>query len=345
MVDFAGWEMPLLYSGIVEEHVHTRRAASVFDVSHMGRLGIHGTGATDLLQRVCTRQLGDMAVGQSRYSLVCHEDGGVLDDVIVSRYGNHWLMVCNASNREKIVAWLGRHAGDGVEVRDETEATLMVAIQGPEAVGWLSGKLPVPVAALKRYRFIAGDLMMIPYAVFRSGYTGEDGVELIVPAGVAAMLSGVLGDFGSASSVIRPAGLGARDTLRMEAGMPLYGHELHEEIDPLSAGLDWCVDLEKDFIGAEPLRAIAKRGPARRLVGLELDGKRIARQGAAIHDGDRPVGEVTSGTSSPTLGKSIAMGYLEAALAEPGRSLTVATGRGRSAATVTALPFYRRGRA
>ncbi len=343
MVDFAGWEMPLLYTGIVEEHLHTRRAGTVFDVSHMGRIVFTGPEAEPLLQRVCTRQLGTAEVGQSCYSHVCNEDGGILDDVIVSRYEDRWLMVCNASNRERILAWLRQHAPQkGVQIDDVTEATLMVAIQGPIAFETLSRKLPFTITGLKRYRFLSGSYFGTRYTVFRSGYTGEDGVELILPASVAPLLTSLLGGKSNGESGLQPAGLGARDTLRIEAGMPLYGHELHETTDSLSAGLAWCVDLSKDFIGSARLREIAANGPARRLVGLELEGRRIARQGTQVVENTHPVGEVTSGTFSPTLQRSIAMAYVRADLAEPGSSVAVDLGGRQVKAAVVALPFYRR---
>ncbi|HOB74086.1 MAG TPA: glycine cleavage system aminomethyltransferase GcvT [Phycisphaerae bacterium] len=341
MVDFAGWEMPLLYAGIVEEHHHTRQAASVFDVSHMGRIEFHGADVEKLLQRVCTRQLGDAQPGQSRYSHVCNESGGILDDVIVSRYPDHWMMVCNASNRERILNWLHRHAeGLDVRIEDITEATLMIALQGPQVIPLLSQKLPLPVADLKRYRFLTGSYMGITYSVFRSGYTGEDGVEIILPANMAAMIAGYFP--GLEPENVKPAGLGARDTLRLEAGMPLYGHELDENTDSLTAGLGWCVDLNKDFIGAEAMRKRVAAGLERKLVGIELEGRRIARHRASVFHGGVPVGEVTSGTFSPTLQKSIAMAYVRADLAEPGTRLEVDVAGKPTGAVVVKLPFYKR---
>jgi len=340
MVDFAGWEMPILYTSIVAEHLQTRQAATLFDVSHMGRIEFRGPDAEALLQIVCTRQLGDAQVGQSRYSHVCNEQGGILDDVIVSRYEDHWFMVCNGANRERIVAWLKEHAtGRDVEMTDITEQTMMVALQGPAVMDILAAKLPIPVSDLKRYRFKAGQFMGTPYTIFRSGYTGEDGVELILPAAIAGMLPGMLvGE----DAGIKPAGLGARDTLRLEAGMPLYGHELTEQTDSLSAGLAWCVDLGKEFIGVGKLREIAEAGPKRKLMGVELAGRRIARQGMVLNDGTSEVGVVTSGTFSPTLQKSIAMAYVDAALAKPGQKLTVDFGGKTGDATVVPLPFYKR---
>lgn len=343
MVEFAGWEMPILYTGIVEEHLHTRRAASLFDVSHMGRLELRGSDAEALLQRVCTRQLADAQPGQSRYSHVCNEQGGILDDVIVSKYEDHWLMVCNASNRDKIVGWLRRHAeGTNVELEDKTESTLMAALQGPAVIPSLAEKLPMPVADLKRYRFLSGSYMGMPYSIFRSGYTGEDGVEVILPASVVPLLTAFFGGAGQGDNGLKPAGLGARDTLRLEAAMPLYGHELNENVDSITAGQAWCVDLKKDFIGAEPMRKLAAAGLQRKLVGLELEGRRIARQGAVVCSDRQTVGEVTSGTYSPTLSKSIAMAFVRADLTEPGTSLEIDLGGKRNPAAVVKLPFYKR---
>jgi aminomethyltransferase len=344
MVEFAGWEMPLLYTGIIDEHMHTRRAASVFDVSHMGRLEFRGSGAEALLQYVCTRQLADMSPGQSRYSHICHERGGIIDDVIVSRYEDHWFMVCNASNRKIVLAWLEQHRkGREVEITDITESTLMAAIQGPDAVPKLSAMLPLPIAELKRYRFLAGSYMGIPYTIFRSGYTGEDGVEIILPAAAAQFLAPLIAQADEgAEPPFKAAGLGARDTLRLEAAMPLYGHELDDKVDSLSAGLAWAVDLKKEFIGVEPLRRIAQAGPEFKLVGIELQGRRIARQDTPISAGEQVVGKVTSGTFSPTLQKSIAMAYIRHAFAQPGQQITAELGGTPVPGVIVPLPFYKK---
>jgi aminomethyltransferase len=346
MVDFAGWEMPILYRGITEEHEHTRNSGSLFDVSHMGRLSFSAPQALALLDRVVTRKISDQKIGQSRYSLVCNESGGVLDDVIVSREAKSWLVVCNASNRDRIVKHFNevRKAGDlDVDVVDQTAATAMVALQGPKVIEKLAALLPGELASLKRYHFYSDSLMLVKFTVFRSGYTGEDGVELILPAKAAAMAMKMLGGkMDRAEATIKPAGLGARDTLRLEAGMPLYGHELTESTDPISAGLGWAVDLTKDFIGAAALRPIAEAGPKRKLVGLELEGRRIARQGAPVVQDGKSVGEVTSGTFSPTLQKSIAMGYVDANLASEGTPLDVDLKGSLNPAKVVKLPFYKR---
>jgi aminomethyltransferase len=346
MVDFAGWEMPLLYRSIVNEHEQTRKSGSIFDVSHMGRLAFSGKDATRFLDHVLTRNVSVQMVGQSRYSLVCNEAGGVLDDIIVSRDAKNWMMVCNASNRDKLLAhfYAARKAGDfDLDLIDNTESTAMIAIQGPKAIDRMSEYLPA-IKNLKRYGFESGTLMMlIKYTVFRSGYTGEDGIELVIPAKLAPMAMKMLaGKEDHEGSTLRPAGLGARDTLRLEAGMPLYGHELNESIDPISAGLQWAVDLKKDFIGADALREIAKNGPVRKLVGLELEGRRIARQETPVVLNGSIVGEVTSGTFGPTVQKSIAMAYIDTAHATEGLPLEVDLKGTLNPAKIVKLPFYKR---
>lgn len=344
MVAFAGWSMPVVYTGIVEEHNHTRNVCSVFDVSHMGRLRIEGDDAEPFLNRICTRNLAGAEVGRSYYSHVCREDGGVLDDVIVSRYEDHWLMVCNASNRAKIVAWL-RWQGQGrdIDLTDVTTSTAMIAVQGPRAMTLAAEIVPVDLSALKRYRFIAVEFLGMQFSIFRSGYTGEDGLEVVCPAGAARMLlPKLVGAKDEPHPEIRFAGLGARDTLRIEAAMPLYGHELTEEVDSLTSGQGWCVDLSKDFIGVETMRKLKEAGLRRKMTGLELDGKRIARQHHKVCAGRSVVGEVTSGTMSPTLGKSIAMAYVEPDRATEGTALEIDLGGKRCGARVVKLPFYKR---
>lgn len=344
LVDFAGWEMPVVYTGIIEEHNYTRQHASVFDVSHMGRVEFRGPDAERLLERLNTRNIGKAKPGMCRYSHMCREDGGVLDDVIVSCFEDHFLVVCNASNREKLLGWWDRQrAGFDVDITDRTLETAMVAIQGPEAMETMDALLPISLGDLKRYRFVTGNVMGADYFVARSGYTGEDGVEIILPASVAPVAMDMLiNQSAGRGQPIKPAGLGARDTLRLEAAMPLYGHELSEDWDSITAGQGWAVDLTKDFIGRPVLKKVHDEGPQRKIAGFELDGKRIARQGATIlHDGE-PVGEVTSGTQSPTLGKNIAMGLLRSALCAPGTQVEIDIRGHRSGATVIPLPFYKR---
>ena len=348
LVDFAGWEMPIMYRGIVNEHEQTRNSGSIFDVSHMGRLQFSGKDATAFLNRIVTRNVTEQKIGQSRYSLVCNEAGGVMDDIIVSRDEKNWIMVCNASNRDKLVKHFDevqRQSGMDLGIDDQTERTGMVALQGPRVIERIADILPVDVRAMKRYQFETASFMLTKFTVFRSGYTGEDGVEIVIPAKVAGMAMKMLaGKMDKPDAVIKPAGLGARDTLRLEAAMPLYGHELGETIDPLSAGLGWAVDLKKDFIGAEPLRKIAGQGPKRKLVGLEVEGRRIARQGTSVLKDGQIVGEVTSGTFGPTVQKSIAMAFVDAAITSEGTELSVDLNGTQNPAKIVKLPFYKRAR-
>jgi aminomethyltransferase len=346
MVEFAGWEMPVQFAGIVEEHNHTRTACSVFDVSHMGRLRITGADAETYLNRICTRNLTGAEVGRSFYSHICREDGGILDDVIVSRFTTHWGIICNASNRDKIVAWLRKHAqGRDLQIVDETTATAMIACQGPKTLDIAKELTGTDLTTLKRYHFTVRDLGPLQIITYRSGYTGEDGLEVVIPAPlVPFLLPKLFGTKERPHPVVKPAGLGARDTLRIEASMPLYGHELGEEVDSLTAGLAWCVDLNKDFIGVEPMRQLNEGGLPRKLVGLELDGRRIARQHSVVYGGGWAVGEVTSGTLSPTLGKSIAMAFVTADSSSDGTALEVEVSGKRVPAKVVKMPFYKRPR-
>lgn len=346
LVDYSGWEMPLLYRGIVDEHEQTRRSGSIFDVSHMGRLHFGGKDALAFLNRVLTRNVADQKVGQSRYSLVCNEAGGVLDDIIISRDQKQWIMVCNASNREKLVKYFvetRRSTKLDFDMADNTESTAMVALQGPKVLERVASILPIDVKEMKRYHFETSSFMLVKFTVFRSGYTGEDGVEVIIPAKMASMaMKALASGLDKPDATLKPAGLGARDTLRLEAAMPLYGHELSETLDPISAGLGWAVDLSKEFVGVEPLREIARTGPKRKLVGLELEGRRIARQGTPIVKEGQIIGEVTSGTFGPTLQKSIAMAYVDANYSAEGTQLSADLKGEMNPARVVTMPFYKR---
>ncbi len=345
LVEFAGWEMPVMYTGIIEEHLATRKGCTMFDVSHMGRLYLNGSQSAELLEGLCTRAVGTMEPGQCRYSHMCKEDGGILDDVIVSRLNDRWLVVCNASNREKIVSWIQRHARAKKDVRmiDQTMSSAMVAIQGPEAAGLLKKLLPIDLSELKRYRCKFGQYMGVEYVISRTGYTGEDGYEIILPSAAAKMLvQNVFDPGGTAQGRIKPAGLGARDTLRLEAAMPLYGHELGEGIDSLTAACEWAVDLSKNFVGAEAMRKVKQTGLKKRLVGLEVEGKRIARQDTPIEKDGKNIGTVTSGTHSPTFDKVIALGYVDPAHANVGSELAVNIRGKTTRAVVVPLPFYKR---
>ena len=350
MVPFAGYDMPLHYGSLLEEHRAVRTAAGMFDVSHMGRVRFTGRHARRLLETVCTRKLSDMTPGQCRYSLVCNERGGALDDVIIYRFEDDWMMVCNASNRDKIVAHLHAVAARtdmSVRIDDQTDKTAMIALQGPRVMEMIA-QFSKEVPTLKRYRFTVKNLVIVKLIISRTGYTGEDGVEVILPA---AMISMALKLFlGKAGDAIRPCGLGARDTLRTEAGMPLYGHELDEETDPLSASLSFAVSLDKGaepdgpgapgFIGQDALQRVASEGPSKKLIGLKLDGKRSPRPGMPILLDGKTVGKVTSGCLSPTLGYPIAMGFVDPVSATR-PSFSIDFGRESAAATSVPLPFYK----
>jgi aminomethyltransferase len=342
MVDFGGWDMPVQYTSIVEEHHAVRQAAGLFDVSHMGRLSFDGPGALPLIQHVYTNDAATMKDGQARYGLICNPGGGVRDDVLVYRWPYGWSMVVNASNRDKIVAWLGEHKGThAVEVADRTTATAMIALQGPRAVELCQGLTDADAGRLAYYHAAATRCLGQQCVVSRTGYTGEDGFEFILGAAHGLALWEELVRRGA-----RPCGLGARDTLRLEAAMPLYGHELNEDTDPYQAGLGWAVKPDKgDFVGRDALLRRRQDPALPRRVGLELQGKRSAREGAAVLRDGRPVGRVTSGTFTPTLNKALAMAYVEPAASAVGTECVVdIRGKGEPA-RVVALPFYRRPKA
>ena len=355
MVEFAGWEMPMMYTGIHDEHVQVRTSGGVFDVSHMGRVKFKGRHARKLLERLCTRRITDMQAGQCRYSLICNEQGGVRDDVLVYRFDDDdFIVVVNASNREKLLAHFEavRAAEDlKVTIDDQTESTAMIAVQGPKVMDLIS-QFSKEIPTLKRYRFVVKNLLVMKVVVSRTGYTGEDGVEAFLPASMVNMAIKLILkdiDMTQAEALIKPAGLGARDTLRMEAGMPLYGHELGEEICALSCGVDFAIKMDKHaldrgerFIGQDALeKVIAEGGPKEKIIGIALDGKRTAREGNEILAGGKVIGRVTSGCLSPTLGHAIAMALVDAGHTEPDTALEIDTGRARLVGKVVPLPFYK----
>lgn len=343
IVDFAGWAMPVQYSTIIEEHQAVRNAAGLFDISHMGRLRIAGEGAVEFIERLVTCYVSTMKLGQVRYGLMTNEKGGILDDVLVYRLGDSdFGLVVNASNREKIITWIGTHlTNSSVAFSDETFETGMIALQGRKAAEVISPHVDFPLADLGYYRCRNGTVLDVPALVSRTGYTGEVGYEFVVPADQSERLWSSILMLGGGQAVT-PCGLGCRDTLRLEAAMPLYGHELNEQTDPIMAGLSFAVARDKEFVGSEPIRKIASEDPRRVRVGLRLNSKRIAREGTPLLAGEQVVGEVTSGTFSPTLQASIAMGYVPAEFAEPGTPLGVDLRGKRESATVVNLPFYRR---
>jgi aminomethyltransferase len=343
LVEFGGWSMPVLYSTIGEEHQAVRERVGLFDISHMGRLTFDGPGVLEWLERVTTNRVARLADDQIQYSLMANDQGGVIDDILVYRQPFAFLVVCNASNRPAVVAQFEGHRGDAVgSLRDRTRDTAMIAVQGPRALETLQPHFDQPLKPVRYYHFVMGRLLgRIDAVVSRTGYTGEDGFELIVGARSALDVWKALLDSGRAHGIL-PCGLGARDTLRLEAAMPLYGHELTGTVNPYSAALGWAVKLDKgEFIGRQALKAWKSHpGPTR--IGLVLEGRRIARQGAAVLTGDEEVGRVTSGTFSPTLQVSLAMALVEPHAAPIDTRLCVDIRGHREPARVVKLPFYKR---
>jgi glycine cleavage system T protein (aminomethyltransferase) len=328
MVPFAGWEMPVQYEGVIPEHRAVRTDAGVFDVSHMGELEVEGPRAHELLQSLLSNDLDKVEPGGAQYTLLTNERGGIVDDLIAYRLEpGRYLLVVNASNREADFEWLKEREIPGSDVRDVSDEFGLIAVQGPRSIERLG------LDEARSFTFSMEELDGIEVMVNRTGYTGEKGVELMVPADDA----GELWDRVLERGVV-PAGLGARDTLRLEVCFPLHGNDIGPDTDAISAGLGWVSALDKDFTGADELRRIKEEGPERRLVAFEMDESGIPRQGMAIAGG----GEVTSGTHSPMLDKGIGMGYVPTAQAEPGTELTIdVRGRDRTARVVT-KPIYKR---
>ncbi|WP_231746595.1 glycine cleavage system aminomethyltransferase GcvT [Maioricimonas rarisocia] len=343
MVDFAGWDMPIQYTSIGEEHQAVRQRAGLFDIAHMGRLFFSGPDAARLLDSLLTNDVSKLKDGQIRYALVCNKHGGVLDDVLVYRFADEYLLVVNASNRQKIVEWIdGHRSGFEADVTDATTERFMMALQGPASIDVLSPHVDLDLAGMKYYTAVQTPVAGAEAIVSRTGYTGEDGFEVIVPNAAAVWVWGELIASGKEVN-LKPCGLGCRDTLRLEAAMPLYGHELDETIDPLTAGLGFAVKLDAgEFIGRDALLGLREQPTGKRRVGLELDGRRIAREGATLHIGETEIGHVTSGTFSPTLEKAIAMAYVSADHAAEGTGVEIDIRGKRVAAKIVPLPFYRR---
>ena len=337
LVDFAGWEMPVQYEGIKAEHNAVRNHAGLFDVSHMGEAVFRGPGAEEAVQRLVTRDVSRLEEGQAGYSAVCYESGGTVDDVIVYRRSDDFLVVVNASNREKDLEHFRSNTQDlDVEVADESDDWALLALQGPEAADLLQNLTGANLPDLRPFRFVEGEVAGAKTLVSRTGYTGEDGFELYVSPDDAPRVWRELLEAGAT-----PAGLGARDTLRLEAGMCLYGNELDPETTPLEAGIGFAVhlDKEREFIGQEALRREKEEGLRKKLVGFEVEGRGIARHDYPVRVEGETVGHVTSGTLSPTLGQAIGL-----ALVSPGvehRFEVVIRERPVDAHTVQ-LPFYKR---
>jgi aminomethyltransferase len=354
LIDFSGWELPVQYAGIVEEHRAVRGSAGLFDLSHMGEVWLDGTGAGDALAHALVSDPRTLEVGRAQYSLICAPDGGVIDDLIVYRVApERFLVVPNAANAATVAGELSeRAAGFDARVDDASDRTALIAIQGPRALELLAPLVDAPIGQLRSYAALEGRVTGVEALIARTGYTGEDGFELFVAAedavGVWRTLLAT-----AAEGVLRPVGLGARDTLRLEAGMPLYGNELDRDTYPDEARLGRVVRLDKPggFVGREALAAARASGPRKLLVGLVLRDPGIARHGYPLLADDaspeapgEPLGVVTSGSHGPTVGAAIAMGYLPPSLASPGTMVRVGIRSSTPVAEVVELPFHRRPR-
>lgn len=343
LTPFGGWEMPLWYSSITDEHLAVRQQAGLFDLCHMGRIRVTGAGAFDLLQYAVTSDMAKLPLWGCKYGLLCAEDGGILDDVLVYKGPDYGFVVVNASNLAVDLEWLRRHAGRfNAVVEDESEKLAMIAAQGPNALGVVQALAPkLDLLSMKYYAFAEGEVDRIKAIVSRTGYTGEDGFEIYLDAAKAAKLWNTLLLTGRSKGLV-PVGLGARDTLRLEAAMALYGHEITRQTNPLEAGLGWAVSFDKgDFLGRAALETAKAGGLKRRLVGLEVD-RRIPRQGYGVLRDGQPVGEITSGTQSPLTKKNIAMAYVAAGAEPAGTPLSVQVRAETVPAQVVKLPFYKR---
>jgi aminomethyltransferase len=346
LVEFGGWEMPVQYAGILEEHRAVRERAGLFDVSHMGEFRAEGAQALEFLQSMVPNNVARLQENQALYTQICRPDGGTLDDLLIYQLGEQrYMIVVNAGTTAKDWAWLTDHATgrSGVTLTDVSAETALLALQGPLAESILQPLTSTPLGSVAYYHCLPGEVAGVSCLISRTGYTGEDGFELYGQAGDAPVLWRALMEAGRPSGLL-PAGLGARDTLRLEAGYCLYDHELTEEITPLEAGLGWTVKLLKgtDFIGRAALADEKAQGLRRTLVGIELRERGVPRAGYPILRDGRTIGVITSGTMSPTLGRPIAMGYVPPAESAPGGELVVEI-RGRSVPAIVApLPFYKR---
>jgi len=347
MVPFAGWDMPVEYSGITAEHMAVRTRAGVFDVSHMGEIEIAGKSALAAVQRISSNDASTLSVGQAQYAGLTTFDGTFVDDMLVYRMApNHFLLVVNASNTAKDYAWITAQITDIEDVAavDSSSRYALIAIQGPAALGVLQQLATIELADIKYYWFSHGEVAGARAMISRTGYTGEDGFEIFVPPNMADRVWQSLLEAGRSADVI-PCGLGARDTLRLEAAMRLYGNDIDESTTMLEAGLGWAIGWDKEsFIGHERLREQRAAGVTRKLIGFEMIERGIARHGYRVVDGDRPIGVVTSGTQTPFVKKAIGMAYVPVEKGKPGSEIMIDV-RGRTArAVVVPLPFYKRAR-
>jgi aminomethyltransferase len=342
MAPFGGWDMPIQYEGILAEHEHTRRAASVFDICHMGEFELSGPTATQDLERLLTMPVRSIAVGQCKYGFLLNDKGGVIDDLTCYRMDEqHYMLVVNAATCAGDAAWIQKHLSPTTNFHDISSWTGKLDVQGPQSRKLLEDAIEMPVPDLKYFHFTRINLLGCSCLISRTGYTGEWGYELYLPI----QATGALWDLLLSKGEIKPAGLGARDTLRLEVGYPLYGHELCDTRTPVEAFGKNFIDQSKNFIGHEAVRSALENSPAQKLVGLQLEGKRAARAGDRLMANGEAVGEITSGSFAPSLGYAVAAGYLRQALASEGQELEIEVKATRLKARVVSLPFYKNGTA
>ncbi|MHB1419644.1 MAG: glycine cleavage system aminomethyltransferase GcvT [Bacillota bacterium] len=341
MVEFAGWEMPLQYTGVLEEHRAVRSRAGLFDVSHMGEIIIRGPGARETVQGLVTNDISRMLPGWILYAFLCNNSGGTIDDILVyCLTGEDYLLVVNAANVANDLDWIRTITGDGAEIKDASAEYALIALQGPRAEKILQGLAGTIAPSLKPFRWARDKVSGVECIISRTGYTGEDGYEIFTPPGDALRVWDTILQNGKDEGLV-PAGLGARDTLRLEAGMPLYGHELDENITPLEAGLGRFVRMEKEFIGKAALISQQQVGLPRVLVGLQMVDRGIPRAGYRIKSRGEYIGWISSGGYAPVLDKQIGMGFINAATAQSEDLAVEIRGKACRAATVP-LPFYKR---
>jgi aminomethyltransferase len=343
MVDFGGWDMPVQYSGVLEEHRAVRQGVGLFDVSHMGEIEIRGPEASKLVDWVTTNDASKLAMGQAQYSALLYQHGGFVDDILVHKIaGDHFFLCVNAANQDKDYQHIVEHNRFDARVENAGERYAQLAVQGPRALATLQKLTRVELAPIGYYHFADGAVSGAPARIARTGYTGEDGFEIYIPPDQAERLWAEILAAG-AEFGIKPCGLGARNTLRLEAAMALYGHEIHASVTAWEAGLGWIVKLEKgDFIGREALVQQKARGVTRKLVGFEMTGRGIGRDGYEVYVDGSPAGWVTSGGPSPTLSKNIGLCYLPNALARTGRTIHIMVRGVLIPANTVPTPFYRR---
>jgi aminomethyltransferase len=343
MVEFAGWEMPVQYGGVIDEHVAVRTRAGLFDVSHMGEIVIRGPGTLELCQKISANDVSRMKLQQAQYNLLMNDKGGIVDDVIFYKLeANHFLICVNASNSDKDFAWIEEHAEGNVELENASSRYAQLALQGPLAEKILQPLTSLRLGEIRPFFFAFGDVSSIRCLVARTGYTGEDGFELYCDSPEAETLWNALLESGGPVG-LEPAGLGARDTLRLEKAYPLYGHELDDTTTPLEAGLEWVTKLAKGpFVGRDVLLKQKEEGIRRKLVGMELLEPGIARAEYALFKDGKPIGRVTSGTKSPTLAKAIALAYVTIEESALDNTVEVEIRGRKTRAKIVPLPFYRR---